>query len=784
MESHLKSTYGFNNFREYQKDIITDLLNNEDVFAILPTGGGKSLLYQFPATYSKKATIVICPLISLMNDQCQYLNSKNIKSVCLNSETCVPISEYKNYQVIYATPEFITFRINAFAKIIGDIGLFAVDEAHCVSQWSHDFRESYKQLGVIKETFPNIPLLAVTATATPRVLDEMYEFLHITDACEYSLGTRRTNLAISVRPKNEFAECSFDEPSIVYVQTRKICEELTNDLSSKGVKTACYHGGMEKEEKERSHELFIKGEVMVIVATISFGMGIDKSDIRHVVNYGVPSDIESYYQEIGRAGRDGVNSKATIYYNPQDFTTVAHLISQSSEESQKQIKTDAMKKFRSYLGENNLCRQQMIDFYFETGEFSTEDKITHIPKCNMCDNCCGTKKQDMRDLSEEAKVILRVIQANRNQTGFNLGMEKTIALIKKDGNYIFQGKSKKWIRDIIDILATKDIVERRAVGNFGALVIGIGKSKLNDSLPIMARIDDDVSKAPKISSKESNFDRLYKIRDELAKHHGVVPTMFLNDRVVMNVHEKAPKNITELWTVDGISDSFVMKYGAEFIDRLNAKKKEDIIATNITHTNLSPENSVILRDKVTKYRTEKSKEFELPSYCVYNNATIDNIVELCPETLEDLLNVKGFGPVKVEKYGKDIIEICANIMKLPGNSSKETKPTKPPKDKKKTAKEEILACYHEGKSINEIAQMRQVTRETVETHMLSIYQTEDIDIDPDYFGLSEEYENEIKEVVARIGSKYIKPIKDAINTNISYSQIKLCLLIIRIEKEE
>ena len=176
METHLKSTYGFNQFRECQKDIITDLLNNEDVFAILPTGGGKSLLYQFPATYSQKATIVICPLISLMNDQCQYLNSKNIKSVCLNSETSVPISEYKNYQVIYATPEFITFRINAFAKIIGDIGLFAVDEAHCVSQWSHDFRESYKQLGVIKETFPNIPLLAVTATATPRVLDEMYEF--------------------------------------------------------------------------------------------------------------------------------------------------------------------------------------------------------------------------------------------------------------------------------------------------------------------------------------------------------------------------------------------------------------------------------------------------------------------------------------------------------------------------------------------------------------------------------------------------------------------------------
>ena len=250
METHLKSAYGFNKFRDYQKEIITDLLDKEDVFAILPTGGGKSLLYQFPATYTKKTTIVISPLISLMNDQCQYLNSKNIKCVCLNSETCVDVSEYKDYQIIYATPEFITSRIKVFERVAGDIGLFAVDEAHCVSQWSHDFRESYQKLGIIKERFPQIPLLAVTATATPRVLDEMYEFLNITEACEYSLGTRRTNLEISVRPKSEFSDCKFDEPTIVYVQTRKICEKLSADLKAKGVTTAYYHGGMEKEDKE------------------------------------------------------------------------------------------------------------------------------------------------------------------------------------------------------------------------------------------------------------------------------------------------------------------------------------------------------------------------------------------------------------------------------------------------------------------------------------------------------------------------------------------------------
>ena len=234
MEAHLKSTYGFNEFREYQKDIINDLLNGENTFAILPTGGGKSLLYQFPATYTGKLTIVVSPLISLMNDQCNYLNSKNINSACLNSETCIDISEYKNYKIIYTTPEFIERRIAVFEKIKDIIGLFAIDEAHCVSQWSHDFRESYLKLGIIKTTFPEIPMLAVTATATPRVVSDIYEMLNIYEANEYALGTRRTNLEINIYRKRNFDLCEFTEPTIVYVQTRKACESVCEKLSVRG----------------------------------------------------------------------------------------------------------------------------------------------------------------------------------------------------------------------------------------------------------------------------------------------------------------------------------------------------------------------------------------------------------------------------------------------------------------------------------------------------------------------------------------------------------------------
>lgn len=690
MEAHLKTTYGFNKFREYQKDIICDLLNRENVFAILPTGGGKSLLYQFPATYTKKLTIVISPLISLMNDQCRYLNSKNIKSICLNSETNVEATKYKNYQIIYATPEFLTSRIKVFESVSKNIGLFAVDEAHCVSQWSHDFRESYQKLGIIKKKFPQIPLLAVTATATPHVLDEMYQFLNITEVCEYSLGTRRTNLEIRVRSKSEFSECVFNEPTIIYVQTRKICEKLSDDLKAKGVRTAYYHGGMEKADKDLSHELFVSGEIMVIVATISFGMGIDKSDIRHVINYGVPSDIESYYQEIGRAGRDGINSRATIYYNSQDFATTALLISKSSEMSQRQIKTDAMNKFRSYLGENTLCRQQMIDYYFETGEFLTTDKTTHIPKCNICDNCCRTRSQNIKDLSEEATVVVRVIQENYNTSGYNLGMEKTIKIVSHDNNAVFRGKTKKFIRDVIDILAMKNILERRAVGRWGALVIGLGKTKLSKCLPLMAHIDDSVPKKGKyFTTMRSKLLRLTQIRDKIAKNHGLIPTMFMNDRIMMNILEKCPKNMTELWGVDGISDEFISTYGVDFM------KEAKFIIT--------------------------------PS---------------CP--------------------------------KVQGKS----------KQKKITAKEEVLLHFREGKSVEEIAYCRGVSKNTIEHHLLSILETEDVDIDPDYFGLTEDYEHEIKRVIERIGLERLSAIKEQVNPNISYTHIKLCIIILRIESSE
>ena len=680
METHLKEVYGFNNFRGSQKEIITDILNKDDVMAILPTGGGKSLLYQFPATFTDNITIVISPLISLMNDQCKYLNSKNIKAICLNSETSIGVGHYIKYKIIYTTPEFIMSRIQAFSRIKEHIGLFAIDEAHCISQWSHDFRPSYQKLGILKKYFPGIPLLAVTATATPKVLEEIYEYLDITEISEYSLGTRRTNLIIDVQPKSEFAKCKFTEPSIVYVQTRKLCEKICIDLKRKRISSAYYHGGMSKDEKEKSHEAFINGEVTVIVATISFGMGIDKSDIRHVVNFGVPANIESYYQEIGRAGRDGINSKATIYYNDSDFNTTAYLISLSPDEKQIKIKTAAMDIFRSYLRERNICRQKMIGYYFDTGKFAGEEDVKHIRACNICDNCTRKHKHDISDISEDAVSIHNIIKKHNIRNKFDFGFKKTLDMIRKQSSL---NMSNARIKSIVEILITKNVLTRYKAGC--GFAIGIGKIKIDTILPLKARVDSDAHKiyVSFRQPKPASFEDLLHLRNKIARKYGLVPGNFINDRVIMNIHEKSPKNISELWSVDGISNDFIM----------------------------------------------------MPS---------------CVEFMNECQNIKG----------------------------------KKPSPKGKT-RDNVFALYKENKTMKEISKILSIKGQTVENHIMHIFENyKDEDIDLEYIGLTEENENQIKRAIKEVGTEYLKPIKEKIDSNITYIQIKVCLLVMKLEKTE
>jgi ATP-dependent DNA helicase RecQ len=657
MEAHLKKYYGYNNFREPQKEVIDDILDNNDVFCVLPTGGGKSLLYQFPATFTGKISIVVSPLISLMNDQVENLKQKNIKACCLNSESEVKLSSLNKYNIIYTTPEFLTKDISIFQSIESQICLFAIDEAHCISQWSHDFRKSYQELGMIKETFSNIPILAVTATATPVVIEEMENFLNTDTLNIYLGGTERSNLFISVDSKDNF-KINYDEPTIVYVQTRKECEKLYKAIIDEGKQCLKYHGGLSEDEKRSAHNSFSSGEIITIIATISFGMGIDKSNIRHVINYGIPTDIETYYQEIGRAGRDGLKSTACLYYDNSDFTFANYVINTTKDLVQQNRKKNALSILRKYLNEHEMCRHKMIEYYFENGEFCTANNISSA-KCKMCDNCTDSKLQNIEDVTNIALSIYKYM-CNYN---INCGIVKLVNTLIGSGNPQLKNKpallsdyTKDFVRLVLEKMITKEFIFTEKWEKFGTLLKP--GNKINTKIYIVAE---------KCSNKP--IDKLSKIRQELSLKYGINEQQFLCDRTLENIRIKIPSTIEELWLIDGVTENFIIHYGSEFIKKISSKPRKQ------------------------------------------------------------------------------------------SNTVSET-----------------YSMYEEGKTIEAIAKERKLKPITIENHIIGTWEKDKSQINKNYAKITQSIEDEILFAIEKVGTEKLRPIKDIVNSNITYFQIRTVIL--------
>lgn len=577
MKKHLKDVYGYNHFREYQQDIVEDIIKNNDVFAILPTGGGKSLLYQFPATYTDKTTVVISPLISLMNDQCMNLKQKKIKAACLNSESTICIESLSDFTVLFTTPEYFVNSIYVFENIQASICLIAIDEAHCLSQWGHDFRPSYKKLDIIKTTFPDIPLLAVTATATPKVLSDMHAFLCTNEIIEYNIGTRRDNLDIKLlnKTKNMLGDLKqhihTSQSTIIYVPTRKICDKINALLNTNGIESVKYHGGMTPRDKQKNHETFVNDDVYVIVATVSFGMGIDKPNIRTVINYGCPTNIETYYQEIGRAGRDGIRSNAIMLHDKSDFNTSLYFIGQTKDEKEKKHNLNMLEIIQKYISELNICRQQMIDYYFSNGKFSTEIDVSDIPICKRCDNCLRNEG-DKIDISNDCVTVYTLI----HDMPYSMGITKLVLILRgsKDAKIkreqsnphfgVFVRKDKSYCHMIIDTLISKNILKYSSFNDSVFKVIDIGPNNIYECLPIKCHMSKTLQNQTYVSN--SCFDTYANIRKKLSKQLGVKPYMIINDRTLQFISNKKPKHVSELWMIDGITQDFITKYAHFFIN--------------------------------------------------------------------------------------------------------------------------------------------------------------------------------------------------------------------------
>ncbi|HIG93997.1 MAG: ATP-dependent DNA helicase RecQ [archaeon GW2011_AR13] len=397
MKEVLKRYFGYDEFRYPQEEIIKSVLEKKDVFAILPTGGGKSLCYQIPALKLKGITLVISPLIALMKDQVDNLKSKGIPAEFINSSLAIDeLAEIQfriltgEIKMLYIAPERLA--LESFRNFLksANISLIAIDEAHCISEWGHDFRPSYRELKNLRETFPNISIIALTATATPKIQNDICKQLSLIDPKIFISSFDRKNLSfIIIKKRDAFPKLvdllrkHEEGSSIIYCFSRNEVEKISGKLNAKGFNVLAYHAGLNSNIRKFHQEQFIQNKVKIVVATIAFGMGIDKPDVRLVVHYSFPKTMEGYYQEIGRAGRDGLESDCVLFYSKSDLYKHEFFIDKIDDE---QMKENAKKKLDVVIGycNTNKCRRRFLLNYF--GEKFLEDN------CKGCDNCLNSPK--------------------------------------------------------------------------------------------------------------------------------------------------------------------------------------------------------------------------------------------------------------------------------------------------------------------------------------------------------------------------------------------------------
>lgn len=625
MEEHLKDQYGYNSFRSLQKEAIETTLNKTDSIVLFPTGGGKSICYQFPATYLKGLTVVISPLISLMNDQYHNLKQANIKALVLNGETTeIIMSIPEDCRILYLTPEYLVNNETIIDMLqAADVTLFAIDEAHCLSEWGHDFRPTYQKLKIIKEKFENVPVSAFTATATPHVIEDIKKSLNMSNPVIIKKDTYRSNLKLSIHKKTDLETdlTPFLQDStistIIYVQTRDMTDKIFKFIKHKfeNLNVERYHAAMSKAEKASSHDKFLKNKINVMVATIAFGMGIDKPDIRQVILYGASMDIETYYQEVGRAGRDGISAIGVMFYSSSDFVTSQFIFSKSQNAKHRLL---LLNKFKEFI-KSSKCRQYIIDYYFKTGELPVIQE--EVKECS-CDNCqANTSDLLITDLTRETELLYSIIKS----LPCNYGSAKLSKMIfEKDNSH-----SLEWYKAFIDLLLSFKLLLNKTFNDKYNLII----------MPVILQTKVLLPVPIEMQLLSSTIDKSYlkKLKDTrllIAQRENIAQYNVIGESVLLNIALAKPRSSEELFKVNGISKSF--KYVDDFLYKQDKK---------IEQLNLKLNSTLTLNSNLTLNSTLTLKPCSPSSLISYNmfkeGQTVDEIAQsrnLKSATIESHLN--------------------------------------------------------------------------------------------------------------------------------------------------
>lgn len=707
----LKKHFGYDSFRPLQEQIINDVLAHKDLMVVMPTGGGKSMCFQLPSLMLEGVTLVISPLIALMKDQVDSLRANGITAGYFNSsqvgteqQEMLQLLKEHQLKLLYVAPESIQLLLHHLKPT--DVSLIAIDEAHCISTWGHDFRPAYTQLAYLKKSFPQAGLIALTATADRATRADIKKQLAISHAQEYVASFDRPNLTLEVRPGNDrlaqvrrFLKKYKDESGIIYCLSRKSCEKLAEKLSSLGFSVAAYHAGLEHRFRESVQEQFIKDEIKIVCATIAFGMGIDKSNVRFVIHYNMPKNIEGYYQEIGRAGRDGIDAHALLFHSYADMIQLRNFAGDSGNSDVQIAKLERMKQFAEAL----TCRRRMLLSYFN--EYLEKD-------CGNCDVCLN--KPDFFNATLIAQKALSAVYRMKENASLNL---------------------------LIDVL--------RGAQNATVLESGFQSIKTYGA------------------GREISWNNWQQYIIQMI-NQGLLEIAFHE----YNHLKLTPQAQAVLFENQSVELAVIPK--PEELAARQKKAADESLPSTINKD---------LYAGLRKLRMQIATQENLAPYMVFSDATLKDIASRIPLTIDEFEDITGVGKHKLDSYGETFLNLTAGYnMMRDGDFTYRIVVAKPKKKKKSNGPKkdtvmESVELYWEGKTIEEISEVRTLKTDTILTHLGKRYVShKDVNLDAHISS------DDLKEIEPLYKSyqqeNALKPIFEHFNGKYSYGKLRLAMYLI------
>ena len=598
----LKEYFGFSKFRPLQREIIDCTLEGRDVLALLPTGGGKSICYQVPAIIRSGLTVVISPLIALMKDQVDSLNQNGIPAAFLNSTLSEPESKETwrkifggEVKILYLSPERLLIDGMLDTLHSCNLGFVAIDEAHCISSWGHDFRPEYRELKKLRSRFPEVPLMALTASATERVRVDIGEMLCMTKPELFVASFNRPNLSYRIIPRmqplkqiTEILSDHEDESGIIYCLSRNATERVAEELSRRGHKVAAYHAGLTSQQRASRQEQFVNDEIKIMVATIAFGMGIDKPDVRFVIHHDLPKNIESYYQETGRAGRDGLPSECVLLYSPADAAKLRSFNDQLSNDEERQHANQQLTSMLNFA-ESSECRRVTLLRHF--GEDYSDATGTTLQQCGSCDNCLTPRTTI--DGTEIAQKYISCVLRVQKHSGFAVGFGH-----------------------LTDILTGASTEKIRRWGHDSLSTYGIGTSRSKAEWTYFGR-ELVIRGLLRINQNKYNVIEVTKAGVEFLRNgHSIMLTTPLVTSKLSS--EKKALQKKRLGAIEYDKDTF---------------------------------------EKLRAWRMKTARAKAVPAYLVFSDATLQQLAAERPSSIQKLGNISGIGEKKLSLYGDEILKV-------------------------------------------------------------------------------------------------------------------------------